>query len=121
MIDGVRFGGMTVGGVEHGKDLIVFAPGVVSGEETCVGPWWREQGHSLSPADLSAVADASPEALVIGPGAYGRMKVPEGTLAWLRDRGIEPVVCPDTGEAARRYNELAEAGRRVAGAFHLTC
>ncbi|MHC4472711.1 MAG: Mth938-like domain-containing protein [Planctomycetota bacterium] len=120
MIDGYRFGWMKVAGEEHGKDLIVFAPGVRGEEETVEGAWWRKEGHGLDPVDLAAVEAARPRVLVIGRGAHGRMVVPEKTLAWLRGLEIEAVVCP-TQEATERYNELLAKGERVAGAFHLTC
>jgi hypothetical protein len=121
MIESYSFGSMRVAGEDHGKDLIVFAPGVAGPEETIRGRWWRREGHSLDPADLASLEEARPEVLVIGRGAYGRMEVPERTLAWLGSLGIEAVVPATTAEAVERYNELAAAGRRVAGAFHLTC
>ncbi|MHC4860119.1 MAG: MTH938/NDUFAF3 family protein, partial [Planctomycetota bacterium] len=80
MIDGYRFGWMKVAGEEHGKDLIVFAPGVRGEEETVEGAWWRKEGHGLDPVDLAAVEAARPRVLVIGRGAHGRMVVPEKTL-----------------------------------------
>lgn len=121
MIESHRFGHMRVAGENHGKDLVVFAPGVRGEAESVEGNWWREEGHSLCPADLAAVAAARPAVLVIGRGALGRMKVPEATLDWLRGLGIEPVVCRTTREAAKRYNALVAEGASVAAAVHLTC
>jgi hypothetical protein len=121
MIEGYRFGFMRVAGQDHGKDLIVFGPGVAGEEEKVEGDWWRLEGHSLSPSDLTSVKENAPEVLVIGPGAFGRMVVPEGTLAWLEKLEIETVVCATTKEAMKRYNELVKQGAKVAAAVHLTC
>ena len=121
MIESHRFGFMRVAGEDHGKDLVVFAPGVRDEAESVEGNWWRVEGHSLSPADLAAVEAARPAILVIGRGAFGRMRVPETTLEWLRGLGIEPLVCRTTKEAAKRYNALVEEGASVAAAVHLTC
>ena len=121
MIEDFSFGRMRVAGEEHGKDLVVFAPGVRGPEEVVEGGWWRKEGHGLCPADLESVEEARPRVLVIGRGAYGRMAVPERTLAWLRGLEIETVACATTGEAVERYNALLAEGERVAGAFHLTC
>ena len=41
-------------------------------------------------------------------------------LEELKERGIE-VVVEETRRAWRTYNELASSGRKVVGAFHLTC
>jgi len=48
------------------------------------------------------------------------MTVPDALLAELRARGIEVDVAT-TREAWRTYNKLAEEGKKVVGAFHLTC
>src|ERR671931_509450 len=59
-----------------------------------------------------------PERLVVGTGAYGRMRPEPETLAELRQRGVEVEALP-TDEAVRRYGELDP--RRTAAALHLTC
>ena len=82
--------------------------------------WWRDQGHVLKPADLSAVLEASPHVLVVGQGAYGRMEVPAATLAWLQEAGIE-AVCGKTPQAVEAYGERCKGSRKIAAALHLTC
>jgi len=104
---------MVVDGKSYRKDLILLPDRVLA-------DWWREEGHSLGEADLADVFEARPEVLIIGTGAHGVMDVPEAIRQALRRAGIETVV-ERTDEAVGRYNALAEAGRRVAGAFHLTC
>jgi hypothetical protein len=111
-IEGYQFGQMVVGGKRHTRDLILLPDRVVTN-------WWREEGHRLSVQDLREVLDAAPEVLVVGTGAYGRMKVPERTRRALQAAGIE-LQAARTEEAWRLYNDL-RGQQRTAGAFHLTC
>ena len=111
-IDDYRFGRIVVDGQTHTRDLILLPDRVI-------GEWWRNEGHRLAPEDLEEVIDASPEVLVIGTGASGLMKVTPMTMQALEEAGIEIRVAR-TAEACHIYSDLRK-GRRVAGAFHLTC
>jgi hypothetical protein len=111
-INDYRFGSITVGGEVYKADLIILPDRIITS-------WWRRSGHSLVPEDLEEVVKAAPEVLVVGAGAAGVMRVPEETLRYLQERGIEVVVLR-TGEACLRFNEL-RATRRAAAALHLTC
>jgi len=103
---------MVVNGEKHSKDLILLPNRVM-------GNWWRNQGHRLSPDDLQAVFDAEPEVLVVGTGAYGRVKVPQATRQAIEAQNIDLRVA-ETGEAWQIYND-SQKQRPTAGAFHLTC
>ncbi len=112
-IDACTFGHMAVDGTAYETDLILLPDRVEGG-------WWRGTGHRCTRADLAAVFEAAPDVLVVGTGAQGRMTVTDGARAALEAAGIRLVAAP-TGRAADAYNAEADAGRRVAGAFHLTC
>jgi hypothetical protein len=105
------FGRVAVDGSEENRDLIVL-PGRV------VRNWWRQDGHSLVLEDLADVLDELPARLVVGSGAYGRMRPDPRTLEELRERGVEVEVLP-TEEAVARYAALNPA--ETAAALHLTC
>ena len=79
----------------------------------------REEGHSLSPNDLTEVIEARPEILIIGRGANGRMKIPDTTAQELEDLEIR-LISLQTEAACDEYNRLAGAPGVIA-AFHLTC
>ncbi len=111
-IESYRFGRMVVDGTAHTRDLILLPDRVI-------GNWWRKEGHRLIPDDLEPVLEAAPEVLVVGTGAFGRMKVTEEARRVLEAAGIDLVVA-NTGEAVQRYNDL-RGRKRTAGAFHLTC
>ena len=112
-IGAYEFGRIEIDGQTYTSDVIVLPTGVSSN-------WRRDEGHTLKPADLSAVLEASPEVLVVGQGAYGAMRVTDETLASLKDAGIE-AVCTPTAQAAEIYNERTQRGEAVAAALHLTC
>lgn len=111
-IDSYRFGHLVVDGQAHDRDAIILPDRVLGG-------WWRKEGHALHPDDLGAVLEAAPEVLVVGQGAYGRMRVTPEASRVLREAGIELVAQP-TEQACQTYNRLREE-RPVAAALHLTC
>mgnify|MGYP001046035465 CR=1 FL=1 len=111
-IESYRFGQIVVDGRRYTSDLIIFPDRVQP-------DWWREEGHSLSQADIWEVFADPPEVLVIGLGAMGCMRVPEETLAALQKAGIEVMALP-TQRACEAYNELA-GSKKVVAALHLTC
>ncbi len=82
--------------------------------------WWRGQGHLLDLADISDIMESRPDVLVIGTGYSGRMQVPDATRQGLGNLGIR-IMAERTGSAVRMFNQLHKEGRKVAGAFHLTC
>src|SRR5438046_7789391 len=97
-IDDYRFGRVVVDGEEQTRDVIVL-PGRV------LRDWWRADGHRLVLADLDEVIAELPERLLVGTGAYGRLRPDPEALEELRRRGVEVEALP-TGEAVRRFGEL---------------
>ncbi len=104
---------MKVEGTEYTADLIIFPDRIRFN-------WWRRQGHNLAIEDLNDVLGFKPEVLVIGKGASGLMEIPLSTKKTLQEEGIE-VIAKNTGQAWGLFNEQIEKGRKVVGAFHLTC
>src|ERR687895_535735 len=94
------FGRIVVDGEEHDRDLIVLPDRVVAN-------WWRRDGHSLALEDLREVEVELPEKLLLGTGAYGRLRPPAAVLEELERRGID-VELLHTDEAVRRYGEVGE-------------
>jgi hypothetical protein len=112
LIESYAFGRIVVDGQRYLRDLIIYPDRVAE-------PWRREEGHSLSPADLAGVIEARPEVLVIGRGVFARVDVPAETLRALHAAGIETIAEP-TGRACETYNRL-RGTRRVVAALHLSC
>jgi len=112
VIDDYSFGRMVIDGKTYTSDVIVFPDHVQSS-------WWREEGHRLSLKDIEDVLVSRPEVLVVGTGSFGAMKVPAAVSGGIKEQGIELIV-EKTAVAVRTYNQLS-SGKRVIGAFHLTC
>lgn len=110
-IEGYGFGRVTIDGREETRDVIVLPERVVRG-------WWRKEGHGLVLDDLDEVLDELPERLLVGTGAYGRLRPDPATLEGLRARGVNVEVLP-TAEAVQRYAQLDPG--KTAAALHLTC
>ena len=110
-IAGYDFGRVKVDGRVETRDVIVLP-------ERVVREWWRRDGHGLVLEDLDAVLDELPERLIVGTGAYGRLRPDPATIEALRARGIQVEALP-TAEAVERYAELDP--RTTAAALHLTC
>jgi hypothetical protein len=119
-IDSYSFGVMKVDGTEYRGDLIIFASRGAVAPDRVWPNWWRKEGHSLAVEDLGDVIDFKPEILVVGKGASGLMDVPASTIKTLREHGIK-VVAENTSRACTIFNKQAESGKKVVGAFHLTC
>jgi hypothetical protein len=113
MIENYGFGSMTVMGQSHRNDLKIIA-------DEIVGNWWRKEGHALYAEDIDDILYAPVEVLVVGTGAYGNMKVTDEAARAIKGQGIELVAVP-TKEAVTIFNTLHGQGKKVAGAFHLTC
>ncbi|MGD8373017.1 MAG: MTH938/NDUFAF3 family protein [Syntrophobacterales bacterium] len=113
MIESYSFGSMTVMGENHRNDLKII-------EKQIVGNWWRREGHAVYAEDIDDILYSGAEILVVGTGAYGSMRVTDEAARAIKGRGIELVAVP-TKEAATLFNTLVSQGKRVAGAFHLTC
>jgi len=111
-IDSYSFGRIDVDGVSYSEDVIILRNRVVS-------PWWRDAGgHVFAPLDLADVIAAKSEAVVLGTGSFGRVKVLPELLQQLS--GSE-VVVERTGRAVDIFNRLSDDGRDVVAALHLTC
>ncbi len=113
MIDHYQFGRIVIDGQSYESDVIIYPCWCV--DDT----WWRDQGHLLQLVDLEDALAAEPDVLVVGTGAYGRMKVAEEVHERLRQLGID-LIAARTAQAVEHVNELVES-RRVVAALHLTC
>lgn len=113
MIAEYRFGSMRIGEVEYNADLKIIGGKVVPS-------WWRKEGHSVTVEDVGDILEARPEVLVVGMGEPGKMIVSRELKKSLEDASILLIEEP-TAKAVAIFNDLLGRGKKVAGAFHLTC
>jgi len=115
LINSYNFGVIEIDGKRYTTDVIIFPDRVLDG-------WWRKEGHRLCLEDLSKVLNAEPrpEALVVGTGYSGLVKLLSEVEEAMKNRGIRFITQP-TKEACQTFNRISESGQRVVAALHLTC
>jgi len=112
-IEEFKFGSVRIEGQIHGSDVAVLPPRVMAN-------WWRREGHQVHTEDLAEVLAYRPTILIIGTGTSGHMWVLEETVSDMESAGIT-METMNTDKACDRFNELFEAGEKVAAVLHLTC
>ena len=117
MIKSYSFGRLVFNRKLYTKDLIILSKG---SSVRVIDNWWRKEGHFLQVEDLEEVWEFKPEVLVIGTGASGVMRVSKDVFTKAKELGIE-VISQLTSEAVKSFNSCLNQGKKVAGAFHLTC
>ena len=110
-IESYKFGEVVIDGQTYHDDVIILPDRVIPS-------WWRKEGHSLDPVDLTEVVKAKPDIFIMGCGAYGALRVPESTREFLHGKGIR-LIAESTAKAVEAYN-ASEKGN-VACGLHLTC
>ena len=109
MIEDYSFGRIVINGKVYTSDIII--------HDNTILDWWRIHGHSLSPEDLTVIVKEPPGTLVVGTGAYGRMKIPEKATKFIEDLNIT-LIAERTGKAVEIFNTIEE---KKAAALHITC
>ena len=110
-IDGTSFGSITVDGKRYPHDVWIFADGSTRR---------RNRDHEFTLDELDLLSEGKPEVVAVGTEQSGCVRIDEDAAREASKRGIKMVI-DITPNALKRYNEAANAGRRVAGAFHVTC
>lgn len=114
MIDSYSFGRISVNQKTYSKDVIIFPDRVQDN-------WWRKEGHLLQLEDIEdALAEADPEVVVVGRGKFGVMKISAEVRDYLHSKNIL-LHSEKSDRAVEAFNRLSNSGKRVLGAFHLTC
>jgi len=110
-IDGTSFGSITVDGKRYPQDVWIFTDGSIKR---------RDQNHEVTLDELDLLSEGKPEIVVVGTGQSDCVRIDEDAAREASKRGIK-MISDATPNALKRYNEAANAGRRVAGTFHVTC
>lgn len=107
------FGEIVVNGRRYTRDIIITPSKIISN-------WWRKEGHKICLDDLREILNEQVDFVVLGTGYYGLVKVDSEVREYFERKGVKVIVKP-TREAVEEFNKLASLGKRVLGAFHLTC
>lgn len=112
MINHYSFGKLNFQGQLYTSDLIILPHEIIH-------PWWRKSGHILEVADIEEIFTKKIEALIIGTGFFGLMKVKKEVMVRCQEEKIELFI-DKTGKAVKLFNSLVP-NKILGGAFHLTC
>lgn len=113
LIEHYGFGELRAGGKTYTRDVAITPDGRI--EE-----WWRREGHRLAPEDIEKYLGLSYDAVVIGTGYHGMMRVDPQAARMLAEKGAELHI-EDSRRAVETYNRLVREGKRVLLLIHLTC
>jgi len=110
------WGKIQVEGLANGKDYKLWPGGGRS--------WnWNEHGtghgSGILVGDVGELVDHGCRVVVLTFGRFKRLRVPEQTVSYLKQKGIEVAVA-ETKEGIGLYNDYARAGVAVGGLFHTT-
>ena len=113
-IESYSFGTIEIGGKKYTNDLIILPDKIKD-------HWWRKKGHSLQIEDISDIIDSdiNIDTLIVGKGAYGRMKVSKATKNYIKSKGINLII-KKSEDACKEFNKIKDI-KKVALAIHLTC
>lgn len=112
MIGRFEFGTIVIDGQSYESDVIIFPNGAVE-------QWQHKDEHALRPRDVDKIIKAEPEAVIIGLGTVGNLKMRPKAEKRFQEAGIE-VMTYRTSKAVETYKEL-RGQRRVAAVLHVTC
>lgn len=111
-IDSYDFGEIVIDGKRHTHDVIIYPDRVVEG-------WHRREGHLLQAVDVEEIPSEKPEALIVGTGYAGMLKIDSAVERILKSKGIELISSP-TDRACEIYGQVSKT-RRIVAVLHLTC
>jgi polyphosphate kinase 2 (PPK2 family) len=112
MIDRFEFGTIVIDGQGYESDVMIFPDGTVE-------QWRHKDEHVLRPRDADKIVKAEPEAVIIGLGTVGNLKMRPKAEKCFQEAGIE-VMTYRTSKAVETYREL-RGQRRVAAVLHVHC
>jgi len=112
MIEKYEFGLIVIDDMEYRKDVLIIGNKIKN--------WYRIESHSVAIPDIEKLVKTKPQVIIIGTGANGLMEVPEKTVKFILNRGIE-LSTNTTDKAVEKFNAFLKEGIKVAAAFHITC
>lgn len=112
VIERYSFGNIIINGHSYTSDLIIF-PHRISAS------WWRKDGHNCSLRDLQEAIDFKPNAIIIGTGARGTMKVDPEVFRFFEHNNNMILIEQPTDGAVKIFNKFNIDSIQVVAALHL--
>ena len=117
MIDGTRFGSITIEGKRFRRDVLIRLGGEVAKRKKKLSKAVYGTSHLLSREEAQHVYQEGAERLIVGTGQSGLLELSEGAADYFRGKGCRVELWP-TGQAIAAWNRAQGA---AIGLFHVTC
>ena len=119
-LESAGFGWLIADGARYDHDILITADGAIIPRPKHLSKKYGGWHTVLGPEEIESALVGAPEILLVGLGHFRQLPILPETKTLLARRGVklETASAPD---ALRRYDELRQAGKRVAAILHVTC
>ncbi|RLG21384.1 hypothetical protein DRN74_02365 [Candidatus Micrarchaeota archaeon] len=119
MFGWTTFGKVKFGDEVYSEDIIVHTDLSVSPRDKSIAKSKYGDSHIVGREELEKILDDDTEAIVIGSGQFGVLKLNEEAVNFLRSKNIDFYVM-ETPEAIKKYNHIFKEKKTMA-LIHVTC
>jgi len=116
-IDKFSFGSAVIDGTKHIRDLVLLPDGIMKRRS---GGFWIIGSHRIKKEEIEQLFVSGAEAVVIGVGVLSRARFSDEAKNYAEIQSAELFVLPSR-DAVRKWNQLADEGKRTAALIHITC
>ncbi len=116
-IDKTKFGSITLAGEKFEHDILIRLNGRVERRKKKLSKEVYGTSHTVSLAEAELVYQEGAEAIIIGSGQEGMLKLSDEVVAFFKKKDCKVMLLP-TPEAAHEWNKAKGA---TIGLFHITC
>ncbi len=108
-INSFHFGSLKINNKTYDNDMTVFWDGEMI---------QRESSHTFTKDELIDILVKGPEAVIIGTGTAGCVKIDKEAESLARSNNVE-IIAKKTADAIDEFNN--SKNRKIAAVFHVTC
>lgn len=115
-MDSTEFGSIIIDGKKYG-DILIIGGNVVPRDKNKVRALYGTS-HVVHKEEAAKLLKGNPEAVVIGNGQYGALRVDEDAAQIIKESA--ELIIIRTPEAIQKFNELSKI-KRTNALIHVTC
>jgi hypothetical protein len=116
-IDKFGFGSAVIDETKHIRDLILLPDGAMKRRSS---GFWIIGSHHIKKEEVEQLYASGAEAVVIGVGILSRARLSDEAKNYAERQSAKLFVLPSR-DAVRKWNQLADEGKRTAALIHITC
>lgn len=116
-IDKTKFGSITIDGEKYNHDILIHLNGEVKKRKKKLSKEQFGTSHIISLAEAKFVYESGAEALVIGSGQSGLVRLSDEAAVFFQQKHCKVELLP-TPEAIAHWNKLKKSAIAL---FHVTC